>query len=166
MSALLEDSRPGDGSLAEVDTGARTCSDPIERRFWHTSRPGGGADAIILTWDARGGRALLRRVLRSEQRFAEGAFDHTVVGSGQTLLVESVWTGARDDAADPAATYCYTVFAEDERGEWRRLAKVRLAVDDRRLRPRAEGDFEAGGSRPESQNPHALDIAQSGGTPR
>ena len=120
------------------------------------------AGAIILTWDARGGRALLWRVLRSEQRFAEGAFDHTVVGSGQTLLVESMRTGARDDAADPAATYCYTVFAEDERGEWRRLAKVRLAVDDRHLGPRAEGDFEAGGSRPGAQNPHALDIGIRG----
>jgi hypothetical protein len=40
------------------------------------------ARAIVLTWDARGGRALLWRVLRSEQGFAEGAFDHTVVGSG------------------------------------------------------------------------------------
>ena len=126
------------------------------------------AGAIILTWDARGGRALLWRVLRSEQGFAEGAFDHTVVGSGQTLLAESVRTGAKDEAADPAATYRYTVFAEDERGEWLRLAKVRLAVDDRHLGARAEGDFEAGGSPPGPQNPHALDIdiARSHGTPR
>ncbi len=124
------------------------------------------AGAIVLTWDGRGGRALLWRVLRSEQGFAERAFDHTVVGSGQSLLVESVQTGAKDAAADPAATYCYTVFAEDERGEWRRLAKVRLAVDDRHLGPRAGDDFEAGGPRPGSQNPHALDIAQSRGTPR
>jgi hypothetical protein len=104
-------------------------------------------------------------VLRSEQGFAEGAFDHTVVGSGQTLLAESTWTGARDDAAHPAATYHYTVFAEDERGAWHRLEKVRLSVDDRHLGTRAEGDFEAGGSRPGSQDPHALDIAQSGGGP-
>ncbi len=125
------------------------------------------AGAIILTWDARGGRALLWRVLRSEQGFAEGAFDHTVVGSGQALLAESVRTGARDEATDPAATYYYTVFAEDERGEWLRLAKVRLAVDDRHLGARAEGDFEAGGSPPGPQNPHALDIdiARSHGTP-
>ncbi len=125
------------------------------------------AGAIILTWDARGGRALLWRVLRSEQGFAEGAFDHTVVGSGQALLAESVRTGAKDEATDPAATYHYTVFAEDERGEWLRLAKVRLAVDDRHLGARAEGDFEAGGSPPRPQNPHALDIdiARSHGTP-
>ncbi len=125
------------------------------------------AGAIILTWDARGGRALLWRVLRSEHGFAESAFDHTVVGSGQALLAESVRTGARDEATDPAATYHYTVFAEDERGEWLRLAKVRLAVDDRHLGARAEGDFEAGGSPPGSQNPHALDIdiARSHGTP-
>jgi len=120
------------------------------------------AGAIILTWDARGGRTLLWRVLRSEQGFAEGAFDHTVVGSGQSLVAESPRTGAKDPAADPAATYCYAVFAEDERGEWRRLARVRLAVDDRHLGARAEGDFEAGGSPPGSQNPHAVDIAQWG----
>jgi hypothetical protein len=123
------------------------------------------AGSIILRWDSRGGRALLWRVLRSEQGFAEGAFDHTVVGSGQTLLAESARTGAKDVAADPAATYHYTVFAEDERGEWHRLAKVRLAVDDRHLGARAEGDFEAGGSRPGSQNPHAVDVAKWG-TPR
>ena len=58
------------------------------------------------------------------------------------------------------------MFAEDELGEWLRLAKVRLAVDDRHLGTRAEGDFEAGGSRPGSLSPHALDIAQSGGHPR
>jgi hypothetical protein len=124
------------------------------------------AGAIILTWDVRGGRALLWRVLRSEQGFAEGAFDHTVVGSGQALLAENTWTGARDDAAHPAETYFYAMFAQDERGEWRRLAKVRLAVDGRHLGSRAEGDFEAAGSRPGSENPHALDIAQSHGTPR
>ena len=124
------------------------------------------AAAIVLAWDVRGGRALLWRVLRSDRGFAEGAFDHTVVGSGQSLLVESARTGARDDAADPAARYRYTVFAEDERGEWHRLTKVKLAVDDRHLGTRAEGDFEAGGSRPGSQNPHALDIAQSHGHPR
>ena len=115
--------------------------------------------------DARGGRALLWRVLRSEEGFAEGAFDHTVVGSGQSLLAESVRTGAKDAAADPAATYHYTVFAEDERGEWHLLAKIRLATDDRHLGAQAEGDFEAGGSRPGSVNPHAVDIAKWG-TPR
>ena len=59
------------------------------------------------------------------------------------------------------------MFAEDERGEWLRLARVRLAVDDRHLGARAEGDFEAGGSPPGSQNPHALDIdiARSHGSP-
>ncbi len=102
-------------------------------------------------------------MLRSEHGFAEGAFDHTVVGSGQTLVSEGALTGARDDAADPAAMYHYTVFAEDERGEWHRVEKVRLAMDDRHLGARAEGDFEAGGSGPGSVNPHAVDIAQSGG---
>jgi hypothetical protein len=120
------------------------------------------AGAIILTWDSRGGRALLWRVLRSEQGFAESAFDHTVVGGGQSLVSEGALTGARDDAADPAAMYRYTVFAEDERGEWHRVEKIRLAMDDRHLGARAEGDFEAGGSRPGSVNPHAVDIAKLG----
>ena len=120
------------------------------------------AAALVFVWDARGGRALLWRVLRSEHGFAEHAFDHTVVGSGQTLVSESATTGARDAAIDPAAMYHYTVFAEDERGEWHRVEKVKLAMDDRHLGARAEGDFEAGGSRPGSLNPHALDIAQSG----
>ncbi len=124
------------------------------------------AAALVFVWDARGGRALLWRVLRSEHGFAEHAFDHTVVGSSQMLVSESPAAGARDAAIDPAATYHYTVFAEDERGEWRRVEKVRLAMDDRSLEARAESDFEAGGSRPGSLDPHALDIAQSGLTPR
>ena len=118
-----------------------------------------------MNWDSRGGRALLWRVLRSEHGCAAGAFDHTVVGSGQSLVSEGALTGARDDAADPAATYHYTVFAEDERGEWHRAEKVELAMDDGHLGARAEGDFEAGGSRPGSVNPHAVDIAKWG-TPR
>jgi hypothetical protein len=124
------------------------------------------AGSIILRWDSRGGRALLWRVLRSEQGFAGGAFDHTVVGSGQSLVSEGALSGSRDAAIDPAATYCYTVFAEDERGEWHRVLKVKLAMDDRHLGASAEGDFEAAGSRPGSLDPHALDIAQSGGHPR
>ena len=124
------------------------------------------AGSVILLWDARGGRALLWRVLRSDHGFAEHAFDHTAVGSGQSLVSEGALTGARDPAVDPAATYHYTVFAEDERGEWYRVEKVKLTMDDRHLEARVEGDFEAGGSRPGSLNPHALDIAQSGGHPR
>ena len=120
------------------------------------------ADSIVFVWDARGGHALLWRVLRSEHGFAEGAFDHTVVGSGQSLVSEGALTGARDAAADPAATYHYTVFAEDERGEWHRVEKVRLAMDDRHLGARAEGDFEAGGSPPGSVNPRAVDVAKWG----
>jgi hypothetical protein len=134
---------------------------PRKPRLVHfTSRREAGS--VVLVWDARGGHALLWRVLRSEQGFAEGAFDHTVIGSTQSLVSEGALTGARDDAADPAATYHYTVFAEDEHGEWHRVEKVKLAMDDRRLGARAEGDFEAGGSPPGSQNPHAVDIAKWG----
>ena len=105
------------------------------------------AGAIVLTWDSRGGRALLWRVLRSEQRFAEGAFNHTVVGSGQTLVSDQVRPGSRDALAafDAApATAFYTIFCEDERGAWHRQARVKLDTRDAALGRRAEGDFEAG----------------------
>ena len=122
--------------------------------------------SIILRWDARRGRALSWRVLRSERSFAEGAFDHTVVGLGQILLAESANTGARDDDAAALATYFYAVFAEDERGEWHRLAKVKLSVTDPRLGHRAEGDFEAGGATSGWLDAGVLDTARSRGTPR
>ncbi len=121
--------------------------------------------SIILRWDARRGRALLWRVLRSEQRFADGAFDHAVVGTGQILLAESTNTGARDDDAARAA-YFYTVFAEDELGEWHRLAKVRLSAADPRHGHGAEADFEAGNAPPGWLDASALHSARSGGTPR
>ncbi len=103
--------------------------------------------SIILRWDARRGRALLWRVLRSEQGFAEGAFDHTVVGSGQTLVSDQVRPGSRDDlgAGDaPPATVFYTIFCEDERGAWHRQARLKLDTRDPALGRRAEGDFVAG----------------------
>jgi hypothetical protein len=122
--------------------------------------------STVLTWDVRHAQALRWRVLRSEQKFAAGAFDDTVIGSGQTLVSDQRRPGSRDDVTPAAGgKQHYTVFAEDERGLWHRLAKVRVDVADRRLGARAEGDFEAGGSRPGSQNPHALDIAQSGDNP-
>jgi hypothetical protein len=124
------------------------------------------AASVVFVWDPRGGHALLWRVLRSEHGFAEDAFDHTAIGSGQSLVSEGALTGARDAAIGAAATYHYTVFAEDESGEWHRVEKVKLAMDGRHPGTRAGGDFEAGGSRPGLQDPHALDIAQSGWTPR
>jgi hypothetical protein len=107
--------------------------------------------AIILTWDSRGGRTLLWRVLRSERGFAEGAFDHTVVGSGQTLVSDQVRPGSRDDfgALDaPPETAFFTIFCEDERGAWHRQARLKVDTRDPALGRRAEGDFEAGEGRP------------------
>jgi hypothetical protein len=102
------------------------------------------AGAIVLTWDARGGRALRWRVLRSAQDFAEGPFDDTVVGSGQTLVSDKPVPGARDDTPGRDGAGFYTVFVESERGDWRREAKLRLSADDPGLALRAEGDFETG----------------------
>ena len=119
----------------------------------------------MITWDVRHAQALRWRVLRSELEPAAGPFDDTVVGSGQTLMSDQSAPGSRDDDAEPGTAYCYTIFAEDEFGEWHLLASPRIAVDAHLSRP-AEGDFEAAGSRPGSTNPHALDIAQSGGHPR
>jgi hypothetical protein len=125
------------------------------------------AGMTVLTWDVRNAQALRWRVLRSEHGFAAEAFDDTVVGGGQTLVSDQRRPGSHDDVTSAAdVKHYYTVFGEDERGRWHRLAKVGVAVAGRHLGARAEGDFEAGGSRPGSQNPHALDIAQSGGHPR
>jgi hypothetical protein len=83
-------------------------------------------------------------VLRSAQEFADGPFDDTVVGSGQTIVSDKPAPGARDVAPEREGACFYTVFAESERGEWRRRAKVKLSADDPGLIRRAEGDFETG----------------------
>jgi hypothetical protein len=124
------------------------------------------AGSIILRWDARGGPAVLWRVLRSASGFAGAAHDHTVVGSGQVLVAENVLPGARDDRADPGAVCYYAVFAEDQLGEWRRAATVRLTVDDPRLSRRAEGDFQSGSPRPGWLDAGAVHTAQDHGGPR
>jgi hypothetical protein len=108
------------------------------------------AGAIALTWDVRGGRALRWRVLRSAHEFAAGPFDDTVVGRGQTLVSDQARPGSHDDLAalgspgSPPATLFYTVFSEDERGTWRRQARLRLKAGDPVLGRRSESDFEAG----------------------
>jgi hypothetical protein len=111
------------------------------------------AGAIVLTWDVRGARALRWRVLRSVQGFAAGPFDDTVVGRGQTLVSDQARPGSHDDLAalgslgSPPATVFYTVFSEDERGEWRGQARLRLKASDPALGRRPEHDFEAGSMR-------------------
>ena len=102
------------------------------------------AGAIVLTWDARGGRAVRWRVLRSAQGFAKGPFDDTVVGSGQTLVSDKPVPGARDDSPERDGASFYSIFVESERGDWRREAKLELSADDSDLSRRAEGDFETG----------------------
>ena len=111
------------------------------------------AGAIALTWDVRGARALRWRVLRSVQGFAAGPLDDTVVGRGQALVSDQARPGSHDDLAalgslgSPPATVFYTVFSEDERGEWRRQARLKLKASDPALGRRLEDDFEAGGVR-------------------
>jgi len=111
------------------------------------------AGAIALTWDVRGARALRWRVLRSVHRFAADPFDDTMVGRGQTLVSDQARPGSHDDLAalgslgSSPATVFYTVFSEDERGEWRRQARLKLKASDPSLGRRLEDDFEAGGMR-------------------
>ncbi len=105
-------------------------------------------DSIVLTWDVRHRPPVRWRVLRSEDAFAEGAFDDTVVGRGQTLVADGDRSGARDQHIETGATYFYAVFAENRLGEWMLAAKAKLVVDDPRLARRAVGDFEAGGPSP------------------
>lgn len=105
---------------------------------------------MALTWDVRGTRALRWRVLRSAHGFAAGPFDDTVVGREQTLVSDQARPGSRDDLAalgSPPATVFYTVFSEDDRGAWRRQARLRLKASDPALDRRPENDFEAGGAR-------------------
>ena len=108
------------------------------------------AGAIALTWDVRGARVRRWRVLRSTQGFAADPFDDTVVGRGQTLVSDQARPGSHDDLAalgslgSPPATVFYTVFCEDERGAWRRPARLRLKASDPALGRRPENDFEAG----------------------
>ncbi len=85
--------------------------------------------------------------------FAAGPFDDTVVGRGQTLVSDQARPGSHDDLAaldslgSPPATVFYTVFSEDERGAWRRQARLRLKASDPALGRRPENDFEAGSMR-------------------
>jgi hypothetical protein len=102
------------------------------------------AGAIVLTWDARGGRAVRWRVLRSARGFAEGPFDDTVVGSGQTLISDKADPGARDDGPERDGAGFHSVFVEGQGGEWRREARLKLAAGDPVLGRRSESDFEAG----------------------
>jgi hypothetical protein len=104
----------------------------------------GQAGAIVLTWDARGGRATRWRVLRSLEGYAKGAFDDVVAGGDQTLISDQARPGARDESPDGRAANFYTIFVESEDGEWRREARLRLYADDPGLRRRAAGDFETG----------------------
>ncbi len=98
---------------------------------------------VTLTWDVRGAPALRWRVLRSEAGFAEDAGAGCVVGRGQTLVSESDAPGSRDDAVTEGVTYFYTVFSQDERGEWDQQVKVKVEHDDHlRLERTQPGEFE------------------------
>ena len=126
------------------------------------------AGALVLTWDVRGGRALRWRVLRSESGFAAGPFDDAVVGNGQTPISDQARPGCRDDLGAleaPIATAFYTIFCEDERGEWRRQARLKLDTGNAALGRHAEGDFEAGGARPGRGAGETIHRAGSGDTP-
>lgn len=120
---------------------------------------------IVLTWDVRRARALRWRVLRSESGFAAGPLDDTVVGNGQTLVSDQVRPGSRDDLDAAPSTAFYTIFCEDERGAWHRQARLRLDTRDPALARRAEGDFEAGDSRPGWRDQGEIHRAGSGDSP-
>lgn len=103
------------------------------------------AGAIVLTWDARRERALRWRVLRSERGPADGPFADTVVGSGQSLVSDKTTPGSHDELDGSRGARHYAIFAEDERGQWHRVAVTRVVV--RRGARRAEDDFESGPGR-------------------
>ena len=115
-------------------------------RLVHLKTRGEPAGAVVITWDVRHARALRWRVLRSEDGPAAGPFDDTVVGGGQTLVSDQETPGSRDDHPEPGATYFYTIFGEDEHGNWLLLASPKVAVAEHPSRS-AEDDFESGATR-------------------
>ena len=98
---------------------------------------------VTLTWDVKHAPALKWRVLRSETGYADAAGDDSVVGSGQTLVTEQDSPGSRHDAVVEGVRYYYTIFSQDDHGDWERQMRVKLDEDDHLALDRSRpGDFE------------------------
>ena len=87
---------------------------------FHATREG---DQAELRWEVRDADEVRWRVLRSEREFADSA--DGIVGSGQEIVMDGTDTNLSDRVVE-GTTYYYAVFAQDERGAWRRLVKVKL----------------------------------------
>lgn len=103
-------------------------------------------ESVVLTWDVRGAKALRWRVLRSPSAPAVGPFDDAVAGSGQSLVSDQVTPGSHDDQTDPRSARHYAIFAEDEAGQWHRVAVTRIAGSGGRRQ--ADDDFESSPASP------------------
>jgi hypothetical protein len=87
------------------------------------------AGHVELGWDVRNAPAMSWRVLRSERAFA--STPDTLVGSGQTVVMEGTDTYVMDDQVVEGTPYFYTVFVQDEQGIWHLQVKTRVAHRDR-----------------------------------
>ena len=86
---------------------------------WHR----GGS--IQLDWEVRNSPPLRWRVLRSAHDFAASA--DPAAESGQTLLMEGNETHVTDESVAGGTHYFYTVFAQDEAGDWQGQVHVKVA---------------------------------------
>ena len=80
-------------------------------------------DQAELRWEVRDADEVRWRVLRSEREFASSA--DGMAGSGQTIVMDGTDTNLSDRVVE-GTTYYYAVFAQEKRGAWHRLVKVKL----------------------------------------
>ena len=80
---------------------------------------------IELEWEVRNAPPLRWRVLRSEHDFA--ASGDPATEDGQTLVMEGSETHVTDEDVVGGKHYFYTVFVQDEAGDWHRQVHAEVA---------------------------------------
>jgi hypothetical protein len=85
-------------------------------------------DQAELRWEVRNAGQMHWRVLRSESEHADRA--DVLVGGSQTVVMDGTDTSLVD-SVEEGKTYYYTVFAQDEHGDWHRQVDVKLTSHDK-----------------------------------
>ena len=81
-------------------------------------------DSAVLEWEVRNSPPLRWRILRSTEGYAESA--EPPGENGQTLVTDDTQTHCTDEGLSPSASYFYTIFAENEKGDWQRQVETKL----------------------------------------
>lgn len=84
---------------------------------------------IELEWEVRNVDSLRWRVLRSEHGFADSA--EAPGTNDQALVNESSDTFLTDQGLDSHTRYFYTVFSQDQGGDWQRQVEASVRPHDR-----------------------------------